>query len=64
MLVALKTHFKFSAIFWLPSLLSRLFEFQILFLSVVVPYCDLLIHETDHMCGSDNLARQGCAYSR
>lgn len=57
-LVALKTRFGFGSIAWLSGFLSRLFVFQVLFLSCVVPHRVLSLHETGRSCCSDTLARQ------
>ena len=63
-LVAQKTHFGIRA-FLLPSgLLSRLFTFHVLFLSLVVPYRVLSMHETDLLSGSNNFERQVSADSK
>ena len=58
MLVALKTRLFIPAFVWFPGLLARLFLFHVLFLSFVVPYRVLLVHETGRMRCSDSLARQ------
>ena len=58
MLVALKTRLFIPAFVWFPGLLARLFLFHVLFLSFVVPYRVLSVHETGRMRCSDSLARQ------
>ena len=58
MLVALKTRLFIRAFIWFPGLLARLFVFQVLFLSSVVPGRALSVHETGRMRCSDSLARQ------
>ena len=45
-LVALKTRLHIQAFIWPPGLLSRLFVFHVLFLSIVVPHRVLSVHET------------------
>ena len=57
-LVALKTRLFIPAFVWFPGLLARLFLFHVLFLSFVVPYRVLSVHETGRMRCSDSLARQ------
>ena len=57
-LVALKTRLFIRAFIWFPGLLARLFLFHVLFLSFVVPYRVLSVHETGRMRCSDSLARQ------
>ena len=64
MLVALKTRLFIRAFIWFPGLLARLFVFQVLFLSSVVPHGALSLHETDHTRCSNSLARQSGAYSK
>ena len=63
-LVALKTRLGIGSTVWPPGLLSRLVLFQVLFLSFVVPYRVLSLHETGRSSGSNNLARQDFPYSR
>ena len=63
-LVALKTRLFIRAFIWLPGLLARLFVFQVLFLSSVVPGRALSVHETGRTRGSNSLARQSSAYSK
>ncbi|HSF89697.1 MAG TPA: hypothetical protein VLA46_09785 [Saprospiraceae bacterium] len=57
-LVALKTRFGFGSFAWPSGLLSRLFVFHVLFLTIVIPYRVLSLHETGRSYSSDNLARQ------
>ena len=47
-LVALKTRLDFPSLVWLSRLLSRLFVFHVLFLSIVVPHSVLSVDETGH----------------
>ena len=63
-LAALKTRLFIRAFIWFPGLLARLFVFQFLFLSSVVPHGALSLHETGHTRCSNSLARQSGAYSK
>ncbi len=63
-LVALKTRLGVCSIAWFPGLLARLFVFQFLFLSSVVPHGVLSVHETGHFNGSNSLARQSITDSK
>ena len=61
-LVVQKTHFGGSTIVWCPGLLARLVVFQVLFLSIVIAYRVLYMHETRLPRSSDSFERRGSAW--